>query len=228
MPQKLVPTARATGNSFSALEHVGEEEEAAVASKPEASSSSSGKLKEPLVWIDLEMTGLEIDQHTIIEIACIVTDGELSRCIEGPAIAIHHTDEVLSGMNEWCVEHHGKSGLTQRCKDSKIDLKEAEQQVLSFIKTYIPDENKGILAGNSIHVDRMFLNKYMPDLIKHLHYRIVDVSTVKELARRWFPSASRRAPKKVLAHTALSDVRESIQELQYYRKAIFLSGGKGK
>jgi oligoribonuclease len=223
--KKLVATAM--GNPFSALDEAPEEVNApAAAARPQSSSSS--KLKEPLVWIDLEMTGLDTNLHTIIEIAVILTDGELDRRIEGPAIAVHHSDEVLSGMNEWCVEHHGKSGLTQRCKDSTIDLKEAEQQVLAFIKQHIPDEGKGILAGNSIHVDRMFLCKYMPDLIAHLHYRIVDVSTVKELAKRWFPSASRRAPKKVLAHTALSDVRESIEELQYYRKAVFLSGGKGK
>jgi oligoribonuclease len=223
--KKLVATAM--GNSFSALDGAPEEVNApAAAARPQSSSSS--KLKEPLVWIDLEMTGLDTNLHTIIEIACILTDGELDRRIEGPAIAIHHSAEVLSGMNEWCIEHHGKSGLTQRCKDSTIDLEEAEQQVLAFIKQHIPDEGKGILAGNSIHVDRMFLCKYMPDLIAHLHYRIVDVSTVKELAKRWFPSACRRAPKKVLAHTALSDVRESIEELQYYRKAVFLSGGKGK
>ena len=234
--KKVVPTSNQAAsammsNSFSALEDEVEDRESPVESLVESrptSSNSSSKLKEPLVWVDLEMTGLDIENCTIIEIAVILTDGELSRQIEGPAIAIHHSDEILDGMNEWCVEHHGKSGLTKRCRDSKIDLKQAEQEVLSFIKSYVPDQGKGILAGNSIHVDRQFLCRYMPELISHLHYRIVDVSTVKELAKRWFPSASRRAPKKVLAHTALSDIKESIQELQYFRRTIFIGGGKGK
>lgn len=222
------PAAKTSSNSFAALADADEEVEVPCRISKDKEATSNVKVMDPLVWIDLEMTGLDIDKNTIIEIAVIVTDGQLSMKIEGPEIAIHATDEVLAGMNEWCIEHHGKSGLTQRVKDSKIGMAEAEARVLDFVKKHVPAANTAQLAGNSVHVDRMFLNKYMPKLVEHLHYRIVDVSTIKELARRWYPSANRKAPKKVLAHTALSDIRESISEMEYWRRTIFVGGGQGR
>lgn len=187
------------------------------ANKAEGKSTT---LHDPLVWIDLEMTGLELEKDTIIEIAVLVSDGKLQTVHEGPEIAIHHPDDVLDNMNEWCIEHHGKSGLTQRCKDSTISLAAAEQQVLEFIQQHVQPQ-AAQLAGNSIHVDRMFLSKYMPKLVQYLHYRIVDVSTVKELCRRWYPDVYKRAPRKALSHTAMSDIRESLEELKYYKKHLF-------
>eukprot|EP00879_Flechtneria_rotunda_P020165 GHRR01021206.1.p1 GENE.GHRR01021206.1~~GHRR01021206.1.p1 ORF type:complete len:236 (+),score=83.53 GHRR01021206.1:192-899(+) len=140
------------------------------------------KLADPLIWIDLEMTGLDIDKDTIIEIACIVTDGSLQQVIEGPSIAIHHPDSVLDNMNDWCKEHHVKSGLVQQVRDSSISLQQAEQQVLEFIQQHT-EYKTAQLAGNSVHVDRLFLQRHMPQLLEHLHYRIVDVSTFKECCR---------------------------------------------
>eukprot|EP00798_Chlamydomonas_sp_ICE-L_P007753 gene7753-935_t len=183
--------------------------------------AEEGKLKNPLVWIDLEMTGLEPDKDTILEIAVIVSDGNLSIILEGPSLVIHHDESVLKDMNAWCKEHHGKSGLSQKVLDSTVSMAEAEEQVLDFISTHIKSSTAQ-LAGNTIHMDRSFLLKYMPDLIEHLNYRVVDVSSIKELARRWYPSVYKKAPRKVMAHTALSDIWESIEELQYYRSTIFI------
>ncbi|KAG2440451.1 hypothetical protein HYH02_010333 [Chlamydomonas schloesseri] len=226
-------------NSFAALDAVGDDESVATASSVQEkepvescsshdeqekdSASGSGRrrtLRNPLVWVDLEMTGLDIEKDTIIEVAVIITDGDLERSVQGPATAIHHSDEVLGAMNEWCIQHHGASGLTQRCRDSKVDMAAAEQMVLDFITEHT-EEGAAQLAGNSVHVDRMFLLKHMPRVVAHLSYRIVDVSSIKELARRWFPKTYRKAPRKALAHTALSDIKESIEELKYYRKAVF-------
>lgn len=186
-------------------------------------------IKNPLFWLDLEMTGLDLDNDTIIEIACIISDGELNTLIEGPDIAIYQPDEVLSSMNAWCIENHGKSGLTQRCRDSSVGLEQAEQQVMDFLQEHA-GQGSAILAGNSVHVDMAFLKRRMPRLAAHLHYRIVDVSTIKELAKRWYPRQFCLAPRKVFAHTAMSDVRESIEELRYYRQAVFKEkegGGAG-
>ncbi|KAJ3311698.1 Oligoribonuclease, mitochondrial [Boothiomyces sp. JEL0838] len=176
-------------------------------------------LKNPLVWIDLEMTGLDLKKDRIIELACIITDGELSQIIKGPEIIINQPESLMNSMNEWCTEHHGKSGLTRAVLESKITTKEAEDELLDFIKTHIPDWQKGVLAGNSIHVDRQFLCQEMPRVIEHLHYRIIDVSTVKELSKRWYPNLP--PLKKGLAHRALEDIMESIKELEYYRKNVF-------
>ncbi|MEW5303209.1 MAG: hypothetical protein WDW36_005922 [Sanguina aurantia] len=170
------------------------------------------------------MTGLEIDKDTIIEIACIVTDGSLETQIEGPVFAIHQSDAVLAGMNAWCIEHHGVSGLTQRCRESTVTMAEAEAGILEFVQQYVP-HNGAPLAGNSVHVDRMFLNKYMPEFLSHLHYRIIDVSSVGELAKRWFTHVWAKAPRKTMAHTAMSDIRESIKELQYYQSKVFKPKG---
>jgi len=173
-----------------------------------------------LVWVDCEMTGLDLDKDTLLEIAVIVTDSDLNILAEGPNIVIHHPDEVLTSMNEWCIDHHGKSGLTQRVRDSTISLEEAEDQVISFLKKWTP-ENKCPLAGNSVGQDARFLVKYMPKVMNHLHYRIVDVSTIKELSKRWYPNELEMQPKKKGAHRALDDIKESIEELVYYRKSVF-------
>merc|ERR1712165_163843 len=173
-----------------------------------------------LVWVDCEMTGLDTKIDTLLEVAVIVTDSDLNIVAEGPNIVIHHAEEVLTSMNEWCIDHHGKSGLTQMVRDSKISFEEAEDQVVSFLKKWTP-ENKCPLAGNSVGQDARFLVKYMPRVMNHLHYRIVDVSTIKELSRRWNPNELEMQPKKKGAHRALDDIKESIEELVYYRKAVF-------
>ncbi|KAJ3300069.1 Oligoribonuclease, mitochondrial [Borealophlyctis nickersoniae] len=167
------------------------------------------------------MTGLDLQKDHIIEIAAIVTDGDLNIKAEGPDLIIHQPKEVMDDMNDWCVQTHGQSGLTAAVIASTLSTSEAESQILSFIRQHIPTPRVAILAGNSIHVDKQFLQKEMPNLVDHLHYRIVDVSTVKELARRWYPTEYSEAPVKRNTHRALDDIRESIAELQYYRQAVF-------
>ena len=176
--------------------------------------------KNRLIWIDLEMTGLELDTNTILEIACVITEGDLEIVAEGPSLIIHHEDQVLDRMNEWCIQHHGQSGLTDSVKKSQISLQDAEKQVLDFVAKHTP---VGVcpLAGNSVGMDKRFLDKYMPSLAAHFHYRIVDVSTVKELCRRWYPGSLERAPAKKLSHRALDDIRESIEELKFYKTEVF-------
>ncbi len=171
-----------------------------------------------LVWMDLEMTGLDPECDTIIEMATIVTDGELNIVAEGPNLVIHQPDHVMDQMNDWCKKYHGKSGLTQRVKDSDISLSQAEQLTLDFIRKHVA-EGVAPLCGNSIHQDRRFLVKYMPRLENWLHYRNVDVSTVKELIKRWYPAQA--GWKKKEAHLALADIQESIEELRHYRAINF-------
>ncbi|XP_068244798.1 probable oligoribonuclease [Palaemon carinicauda] len=178
------------------------------------------RLSERLVWIDLEMTGLDVEKETIMEAAVLITDSELTVVAEGPNIVLKVEDSLLDNMNDWCKEHHGKSGLTDKCRSSKISLAAAEDQLLQFVAQHT-EKGKAPLAGNSVHADKRFLDKYMPKLMKHLHYRIVDVSTVKELCRRWYPEDFTNAPAKKLSHRALDDIKESIEELRYYRSAIF-------
>ena len=172
-----------------------------------------------LVWVDLEMTGLDPETDHIIEIASLITDGDLNLIAEGPEIVIHQPDEVLEGMNEWCVKQHGESGLTEKVRNSEISLAEAEKQTVKFIRKYT-GRTKVPLCGNSIGQDKMFLMKYMPRVIKHLHYRMVDVSSIKEMAHRWYPSF----PKfhKQVTHRAMDDIRESVGELKYYREKLFV------
>lgn len=173
-----------------------------------------------LVWVDMEMTGLDPDINHILEVACIVTDGNLNVIAEGPNLVIHQPPEILSGENDWCLIQHDKSGLNKASASSKISLKEAEDRLLAFIEAHtLP--GKCPLAGNSVYGDRMFLRKHMPRFDSHLHYRLVDVSTVKELCRRWFPDVYEKAPEKILAHRSLADIKESIDELKYYRSTIF-------
>ncbi len=175
--------------------------------------------KQNLIWIDLEMTGLDPERDQIIEIATIVTDAHLNVLAEGPAMAIFATDELLDGMDEWCTTHHGASGLTQRVKDSKISALEAEAKTMEFLAPWV-EQGASPLCGNSVHQDRRFLVKYMPKLEAYCHYRNIDVSTVKELAKRWAPDMA-RGLKKQGAHLALDDIRESIEELKYYREHFF-------
>ena len=174
---------------------------------------------ENLVWIDLEMTGLDPQSCVILEIATIVTDKELNVLAEGPVIAVHQSDELLNGMDEWCTKTHGESGLTQRCKESKYSVLDAERATLAFLREYV-GPGQSPLCGNSIGQDRRFLVKYMPELEAYFHYRNIDVSTIKELVRRWQPKLMDGFSKKGV-HLALDDIRESIQELKYYRETVF-------
>lgn len=175
--------------------------------------------KQNLIWIDLEMTGLDPQRDQIIEIATIVTDAHLNVLAEGPAMAIFATDELLDGMDEWCTTHHGASGLTQRVKASTISALEAEAKTMEFLAPWV-EQGASPLCGNSVHQDRRFLVKYMPTLEAYCHYRNIDVSTVKELAKRWAPDMA-KGLKKQGAHLALDDIRESIEELKYYREHFF-------
>ena len=172
-----------------------------------------------LVWLDLEMTGLEPERDTIIEIATIITNSDLKVLAEGPSLAVHQADAILEAMDPWCVEQHGKSGLTQRVRKSSVTMEQAEVATLEFLKLWIP-ARKIPLCGNTIGQDRRFLVKYMPRLHDYFHYRSVDVSTVKELVQRWYPDAQ-HTYDKAKQHEALADIRESIRELAYYRKTVF-------
>ncbi|MEX2031997.1 MAG: oligoribonuclease [Dehalococcoidia bacterium] len=180
---------------------------------------ASSKDPKRLVWIDLEMTGLDPDQHVIIEIATLITDGDLNILAEGPNLAVRRTDEELAKMDAWNVATHNKSGLVARIKASEVDIHEAERQTLAFVRKWIA---KGMspLAGNSIAQDRRFLRREMPKLDAYLHYRNVDVSTIKELARRWYPTGPAPLEKKQ-AHQALDDIKESVAELRWYREHYF-------
>lgn len=175
-----------------------------------------------LVWIDLEMSGLDPERERILEIATIVTDGQLEILAEGPELVIHQPDSLLAEMDEWNTSHHGASGLVDRVKASTVSEEAAEALTLEWVAQYV-GERAAPLAGNSVHQDRLFLAKYMPRLNEHLHYRNVDVSTVKELVRRWHPKAFDGRPHKKAAHRALDDIRESIDELRYYRRAVFVA-----
>ena len=172
-----------------------------------------------LIWLDLEMTGLDPKIDVILEIATIVTDSQLNILAEGPVFAIHQSDDVLDNMSQWCIEHHGASGLTKRCRESSTDLKTATEQTLKFVEQYAP-KGKSPMCGNSIGQDRRFINKYMPEFEDFFHYRNLDVSTVKELARRWKPEVLEKV-EKTGAHLALDDIRESIAELVVYQQHFF-------
>ncbi len=172
-----------------------------------------------LVWMDLEMTGLDPEQDTIIEIATIVTDDNLNIVEEGPVFAVFQPDSVLDGMDEWNQKTHGESGLVQRIREEGVSMAQAEMETLDFVRRHV-GERVSPLCGNTIWQDRRFLVRYMPQLEAYLHYRNIDVSTIKELARRWRPAIADGHTKRN-AHTALSDIRESIDELRYYREAFF-------
>ncbi len=172
--------------------------------------------KDNLIWIDLEMTGLDPDKERIIEIATIVTDKHLNILAEGPMLAVHQPKAVLDAMDDWCTTHHGESGLTQRVIDSHITDEEAEAQTIEFLQQWVP-HGASPICGNSIGQDRRFLVRYMPKLHEYFHYRNLDVSTLKELVSRWKPSLNEGFTKKN-KHLALDDIKESIEELEYYRE----------
>ncbi|QCU90579.1 oligoribonuclease [Thiomicrorhabdus sediminis] len=178
-----------------------------------------------LIWIDLEMTGLEPKTHKIIEIATVVTDSELNVLAEGPVIAVQTEQADLDLMDDWCTTHHGNSGLTQRVKDSTVSMAQAEQQTIEFLQAYVP-AGKSPMCGNSICQDRRFMVEQMPLLEAFFHYRNLDVSTLKELSRRWAPEVY-QSHKKSGAHLALADIMESIDELKHYRRHLFVSDYQG-
>jgi oligoribonuclease len=172
----------------------------------------------PLIWIDLEMTGLDPDNDRIIEVAVVVTDAQITQRIEGPVIAVHQSEEVLGRMDAWNRGTHGKSGLTQRVRESTLDEAAAQAQVLEFLKRHVP-KGASPMCGNSVCQDRRFLARGMPALEAWFHYRNLDVSTLKELARRWAPQVL-DSFKKAQKHTALADIHESIDELLHYRQHL--------
>ena len=172
-----------------------------------------------LVWIDLEMTGLNPDTDRIIEMACIVTDAALAVVAEGPVIAVQQPQALLDGMDEWNRRTHGGSGLIERVKTSTVDEGEAERIMLEFISRHVPAK-RSPMCGNSICQDRRFLARHMPELERFFHYRNLDVSTIKELARRWAPDVAAGFTKPS-SHLALEDIRDSVRELQYYRERLF-------
>lgn len=169
-----------------------------------------------LIWIDLEMTGLDPDSDVILEIATVVTDDQLNEIIDGPVFAIHQSDETLAAMDEWNTKHHGESGLVDRVKASSVTLEEAEAKTLEFLKQYVP-AGESPMCGNTIAQDRRFLYRFMPKLEEYFHYRYLDVSTIKILAQRWAPKVA-DALNKDSRHIALDDIKDSIDELKYYRE----------
>ena len=175
-----------------------------------------------LVWIDCEMTGLDLGKDKLIEVAALVTDPDLKVLGEGIDLVIHADDAALDAMPEIVRDMHAKSGLTEEVRRSPITLAEAEDAVLAYIKEFVPNPRTAPLCGNSIATDRGFLTRDMPALDSYLHYRMIDVSSIKELCRRWYPRVYFGQPAKGLAHRALADIRESIRELEYYRRTVFV------
>jgi oligoribonuclease len=175
-----------------------------------------------LVWIDCEMTGLDLGKDALIEVAALVTDPDLNVLGEGVDVVIHAEDALLDGMLDVVRDMHAKSGLTAAVRASAVTVAEAEDLVMSYITAHVPDPRTAPLCGNSIATDRGFLARDMPRLDNHLHYRMIDVSSIKELCRRWYPRVYFGQPPKGLAHRALADIRESIRELEYYRRTLFV------
>ena len=178
-----------------------------------------GSNSQNLVWMDLEMTGLDPDVDRILEIATIITNSHLDILAEGPVVVVKQSEELLAGMDEWNTEHHTNSGLVERVRNEGVSESDAEQLTLEFVRQYT-EESESPLSGNSIGQDRRFLVRYMPELESHLHYRNLDVSTVKELAVRWRPDIAESIVKKG-AHRALDDIKDSIEELKAYKKSFF-------
>jgi oligoribonuclease len=180
-------------------------------------------MSDRLVWIDCEMTGLDLVHDALIEVAVLVTDAELKILDPGLDVIIHADDDVLNAMVPFVRDMHAKSGLTEEVRASTTSLGEAETMVLDYIKKFVPEVRSAPLCGNSIATDRGFLNRDMPSLDEHLHYRMIDVSSLKELAKRWYPRIYQSQPEKGLEHRALADIYESVQELDYYRRTLFVA-----
>jgi oligoribonuclease len=189
--------------------------------RPDGSAASEDELV--LVWMDLEMTGLDPAKDVIVEIATVVTDDQLDILAEGPDLVIHQDDEVLAAMDPFVTEMHTRSGLLEAIRTSDLSLEDAGAATLAFIRTHAPEPRSVPLCGNSIGTDRRFLAAYLPEIEDHLHYRSIDVSGVKELVRRWYPKIAQTRPQKVGLHRALDDIRESIEELRYYRDRVFVA-----
>ncbi|CAB4653355.1 MAG: oligoribonuclease [Ilumatobacteraceae bacterium] len=182
-----------------------------------------------LIWMDLEMTGLDESRHVIVEIATLVTDDDLNIIAEGPNLVIHQPDEVMAEMDDFVTNMHTVSGLLEKIKTSTISEADAMQQTLDFIKEHSPEPNKIPLCGNSIRTDRTFLAKYMPEIENWLHYRCVDVSTIKELVKRWNPGLEHARPKSEgITHRAMDDIRDSVAELKFYRDKVFRTAEETK
>jgi oligoribonuclease len=175
-----------------------------------------------LVWIDLEMTGLDAERDTIVEIACIVTDAQLVALDDGLDIVVHQSADALAHMDEFVRNMHTKSGLLPQIVASTTDDATAQEETLAYVRQHVPEPSTAPLCGNSIGVDRRFLDQYMRELAEYMHYRSIDVSSLKELCRRWYPEIYRKRPSKVEAHRALDDIKESIEELRYYREKLFI------
>jgi oligoribonuclease len=173
-----------------------------------------------LVWIDLEMTGLDVERHVIVEIACLVTDSQLELLDDGIDIVVHQPAAAMAAMDDFVQKMHTKSGLLPQIEASTVDLASAGARVLEYVKGHVPNEGQAPLCGNSIGVDRRFLDRGLPELDQYLHYRSIDVSSLKELCRRWYPEVYRGRPSKKETHRALDDIRESVAELRYYRDAM--------
>ncbi|NKY53066.1 oligoribonuclease [Nocardia vermiculata] len=176
-----------------------------------------------MVWMDCEMTGLRLDSDKLIEVAALVTDSDLNILGDGVDIVIHADDDALAAMPPVVQEMHAKSGLTEEVRRSTVTMEQAQQQVLDYVRQWVPTAGTVPLAGNSIATDRGFLARDMPELDAHLHYRMIDVSSIKELCRRWYPRIYFGQPEKGLAHRALADIKESIRELDYYRRTAFVT-----
>ncbi|KAH7712237.1 oligoribonuclease [Aphelenchoides avenae] len=189
-------------------------------------AQKNANLSDRIIWVDCEMTGLDIDKNRLVEIACIVTDGQLKQLAEFGPVAIQQPPEVMQDMSEWCQETFAKNGLLERIKTSEHTEQAAEQMVLDFLREHT-EKGKCPMAGNSIHMDRVFISRYMPKLADHFHYRSIDVSTIKELTRRWYsPEELNRKPEKQCTHLALDDIRESIAELTFYKDQVFRHPGE--
>ncbi|XP_076751139.1 putative oligoribonuclease [Xylocopa sonorina] len=181
-------------------------------------NTENNNLNNRIVWLDMEMSGLDVNTSQILEIACLITDRNLKVVCNELNIVVHQPDEVLNNMNDWCLATHQKTGLTNESRLSRITIQDAEQIIIKYLKTHV-EEGTCPLAGSSVYMDRMFLYKYMPSVNNYLHYRIIDTSTIKELIKRWNTNVP--TLEKVYKHRALSDIKESIKELEHYKKHIF-------
>jgi len=189
--------------------------------RPESGPTRLASIRPVLVWIDLEMTGLDADRDHVLEIATIITDDDLNPVGDGLQLVIHQPPEVLGLMGDVVSKMHHDSGLTDEVRLSTLSLADAQQQTVEFIREHIPEPGKVPLCGNSIGMDRRFLNRWLPDIENLLHYHVVDVSSLQELAQRWYPEAAEKRPRKRKGHRALDDILESIEELRYWRSTVF-------